>query len=62
MLQQTLLLKLKFTHNTMEFTEKDLQLIIQALLKLPAEYSFDLLTRIKTSIETKPQEQHKPEE
>lgn len=36
----------------MEFTEKDLQLIIQALLKLPAEYSFDLLTRIKNNIET----------
>ena len=36
----------------MEFNEKELQLIITALLKMPAEYSFDLLYKIKTFMET----------
>lgn len=41
----------------MEFTEKDLQTIVAALLKMPAEYSFDLLLRLKQHLEApKPEE------
>lgn len=36
----------------MEFNEQELQIIIQALLKMPAEYSFELLLRIKQYVET----------
>ena len=45
----------------MEFTEKDLQVIIAGLLKLPAEHSFDLLMRLKQYMEASKPEEPKEE-
>lgn len=38
------------------FTDKDMQLIVAALMKLPAELSFDLLLKIKQHVETTKEE------
>lgn len=41
----------------MEFTPQELQIIIAGLLKLPAEISFDLLFKIKTTLDKLSQEE-----